>query len=202
MTTTKKLLLATRNPGKIRELHEILGSLPLTIVSLLDGIDAPEVVEDGPTFRSNALKKARAVFAATSIPSLADDSGLEVRGLHLRPGVHSARFAGEPVSYEANNRKLLNEMKNISGPGRRARFRCVVAFVAEGIEKTTEGVCEGSIALQARGVGGFGYDPLFVPLGHNETFAELPVSVKNEISHRARALRKMRSILASHFKVE
>ena len=198
----KQLLLATHNPGKIREIRAILGSLPVNVISLLDGLDVPEVMEDGATFRSNALKKARAVFQATGIPTLADDSGLEVRGLHMRPGVHSARFAGEPVSYAANNNKLLAEMRNIRGVGRRARFRCVVAFVAEEIEKTAEGSCEGTIISELRGQEGFGYDPLFVPLGYDATFAELPASVKNRMSHRARALEKIKSILNGYFRVE
>jgi XTP/dITP diphosphohydrolase len=195
----KQLLLATRNPGKVHEMKAILGPLNLNVISLLDRTGIPDVVEDGATFRSNALKKARAIFRATGIPSLADDSGLEVRGLNMRPGVRSARFAGEPASYEANNAKLLAALKNVQGVGRRARFRCVVAFVAGDLEKTAEGVCEGTIIAEPRGQGGFGYDPLFVPLGHDATFAELSPSVKNGLSHRARALARIRPVLEAFF---
>jgi XTP/dITP diphosphohydrolase len=195
----QKLILATRNPGKSKEIRAILHSLPIEIISLLDTVDLPEVVEDGTTLELNALKKAREIFRAAGIPSLADDSGLEVYALGMRPGVLSARFAGERVSYEANNQKLLHEMRDLPQGQRGARFRCVTAFVARDLEKISEGICTGKIIAKTRGRGGFGYDPLFVPDGYDKTFAELSLEVKNRISHRAQALQMMKLVLEDYF---
>jgi len=176
------LLLATRNPGKIGE-----------ITALLEGI--PEVDEDGKTLEENALKKARLAFAATQYPSLADDTGLEVFALQMAPGVRSARYSGEDATYEMNNEKLLSALAGVPAQERKARFRCVVAFVDKGTEHVAEGICNGMIAGACRGEEGFGYDPLFIPDGYPLTFAELSREVKNSISHRARALGVMRSYL-------
>ena len=195
----QKLILATRNPGKVKEIRAILHSLPIEIISLLDTVDLPEVAEDGTTLESNALKKAGEIFHATGIPSLADDSGLEVYALGMRPGVVSARYAGEHVTYEANNQKLLHEMKDLSQDRREARFRSVIAFVAHDVEKISEGICSGTIIAETRGRGGFGYDPLFVPDGYDKTFAELSLEVKNRISHRAKALQTMKFVLEDYF---
>lgn len=192
-------MLATRNRGKIQEIRDILQMLNVDIVSLLDVKALPEVVEDGTTLEANALKKAREIFLATGIPALADDSGLEVFALGMRPGVFSARYAGEHVTYEANNRKLLSEMKNCPLSERNARFRCIIAFVAPHVENISEGICEGSIATKPRGTGGFGYDPLFIPIGYNKTFAELSIEIKNRISHRSLALRKIRVNIEEYF---
>ena len=191
----KKLILATRNKGKLKEISALLSDLPIEVVSVLDFPDIPEVVEDSATLEENALKKARAVFNVTHLPSLADDSGLEVFALDMKPGVHSARYAGERVTYEDNNRKLLEELKNVPQEQRQARFRCVAAFVADGIEKTTKGICNGRIIDVPRGTGGFGYDPLFVPDGYDKNFAELSLEVKNRISHRAKAFEEMKRFL-------
>jgi XTP/dITP diphosphohydrolase len=193
------LILATRNGGKIRELVALLRDLPVTIVSLNERAGIPEVVEDGTTFQENALKKAREIFRATGIPSLADDSGLEVDVLGMRPGVYSARYAGENVSYEANNVKLLAELAGVPAEKRGAQFRSVVAFVAPGREELTEGICRGTIATAPRGENGFGYDPLFIPDGYQLTFAELTLDLKNSISHRALALRRMTEIIKSYY---
>ncbi len=190
-----KILLATRNPGKIREIRAILASLPIELVSLLDYPDLPEVAEDGATFEANARKKSAEVFRMTGIPALSDDSGLEVYHLGMHPGVRSARYAGEEVSYAANNRKLLAAMRGVPSRRRQARFRCVVAFCDGVSEHWTEGVCTGRIITEVRGSGGFGYDPLFVPSGYRRTFAELPPEIKNRISHRAKALARMKSYL-------
>jgi len=179
------LVLATRNAGKVRELESLLARLPFVLVPC--PADAPEVDEDAPTLAGNAAKKARALHAFTGLAALADDTGLEVDALGGRPGVRSARYAGEHASNADNRDRLRAEL--MGQTDRRARFRTVIAFVdAAGALHTFEGVCEGRILEEARGVGGFGYDALFAPEGHAATFAELAPEVKNRISHRGRAL--------------
>ncbi len=192
-----KIILATRNKGKVEEIRSILHGVPAVIESVLDYPDIPEVIEDGKTLEENAIKKAKEIFKYTGLPSLSDDTGLEVFALDLRPGVFSARFAGENVTYDDNNRKLLSELNGVDMTRRTARFRCVAAFVGKGIEKITTGVCRGNIGLAVKGNGGFGYDPLFIPDGYDKTFAELSVDEKNHISHRARAFEEMRKFLLS-----
>jgi XTP/dITP diphosphohydrolase len=184
-----KLVIATRNKHKLEEIRAIFSVPGLEIVSALDYPDVPDVVEDGATFEANAIKKAVTLAKATGLWALADDSGLEVDALGGAPGVHSARYAGEPASYPANNRKLL---KNLEGAkDRRARFRCVIALAGpDGRVRTVDGRCEGTIGFEERGQRGFGYDPLFIPDGHTQTFAELESDAKHAISHRGRALRK------------
>lgn len=182
-----KLLIATRNPHKLEELRDLFPSSHLDLVSSLDFPDIPDVVEDGQTLTENAIKKAVTLHAATGLPSLADDSGLEVDALNGQPGVWSARYAGEPVDYSANNRKLLSELSGVTH--RTARFRCVLALAGIGDEvKTVEGRVEGVLAESCRGDQGFGYDPLFIPEGETRTFAEMSNEEKNRMSHRARAL--------------
>lgn len=180
-------MLATRNRGKVREISAILASLPVTIVSLLDRPEIPDVVEDGKTIEENAFKKAREVFEATAMITLSDDTGLEVMSLGLEPGVRSARYAGEQATYAENNAKLLAALKGRGESDRRARFRCVAFLLWNGIEKRADGICDGVIAAAPRGKGGFGYDPLFIPNGYNQTFAEMDEGVKNAISHRGKA---------------
>ncbi|SHE88028.1 XTP/dITP diphosphohydrolase [Desulfofundulus australicus DSM 11792] len=192
-----KLVLATRNPGKVRELSQLLSPLGYEVLSLEHFPGVPEVVEDGATFRDNAVKKATAVARHTGQLALADDSGLEVDYLGGAPGVRSARFAGEGHDDRANNEKLLRLLAGVPPEKRTARFRCVVAVATpEGKVLTTEGTCEGIIAEEPRGEGGFGYDPLFYVPSCGKTFAELEPEVKNRISHRGRALALMREILA------
>ncbi len=198
-----KLVIATRNKHKLEEIREILGrptphqrtlrvhgtGRGLEVVSAFDFPDVPDVVEDGDTFEANAIKKAVTLARATGLLALADDSGLEVDALNGAPGVFSARYAGEPVSYQANNRKLLAALKNESN--RRARFRCVIALAGpDGHVRVVDGRCEGTIALEERGDKGFGYDPLFIPDGHTVTFSEMDAAAKHAISHRGRALRR------------
>ena len=195
-----KLILATRNPGKVREIRALLGDLALEIIDLGSFLELPEVIEDGQTLEQNSIKKARTIFQATKLPALADDSGLEVQALGMRPGVFSARYAGDHASFADNNRKLMDELKGIPEQLRSARFRCVAAFVAEGVEHLTEGICEGLVASQLRGVYGFGYDPLFIPNGFQQSFAELPPEVKNKISHRAKAFQAMQRFLLDRFR--
>ncbi|MBD3334706.1 MAG: RdgB/HAM1 family non-canonical purine NTP pyrophosphatase [Candidatus Eisenbacteria bacterium] len=191
-----KILVASHNRDKVREIREILGGLPVELLSAADlsGVAAPE--ETGRTLEENALIKARNVFAAAREPALADDTGLEVEALGGLPGVRSSRFAGEAATYEQNVDHLLQRMQSVE-PGRRgARFRTVAALVyAEGIEILTEGTCEGSILGARRGAGGFGYDPVFLVAGGDKTFAEMTPEEKNRVSHRGQALRRMRQVL-------
>ena len=173
--------------------------LGLRILSLVDFSDIPEIEENGRTFTENALKKARFYSTYFDQLTLADDSGLEVKTLEGMPGVHSARYAGERASPQENNRKLLREMGGIPSSKRGARFRCVMALVSpDGKESVTEGVCSGRIGFREVGKKGFGYDPLFILPNYGKTMAQLSIEEKNRISHRGKALRKMRKLLA-HF---
>lgn len=185
-----KLLVATRNRHKLEEILQIFALPGLTLLAADEVPGLPEeVVEDADTFEGNALKKARELCAASGLWTLADDSGLEVGALNNAPGVYSARYAGEPCSYPANNAKLLREMAGVAD--RRARFRCALALCApDGREWTVDGSCPGRIIGELRGSHGFGYDPLFVPDGYDQTFAELDGAAKNRISHRGVALRR------------
>jgi XTP/dITP diphosphohydrolase len=192
----QRIILATRNAGKVAEIRAILGGLPFAIESVADHPGLPEVEENGVSLEENALKKAREIYRASGLTALSDDTGLEVFALGLRPGVVSARYAGKEATYADNNRKLLAELAGSAADRRTARFRCVAALVGEGIETITTGICHGRIIDAPRGEGGFGYDPIFVPDGYDRTFAELPADVKNEISHRAKAFREMRKVLA------
>lgn len=191
-----KLLLATKNRGKVREVSEILSGLGVEVVCLADLPGAPEVDEDGETFVENARKKAHALASWSGSMTLADDSGLEVEALGGRPGVRSARYAGDRATDEENNRKLLEELRGIGPEARRARFRCVMVLAApDGREWVTEGTWEGVIAAEPRGSSGFGYDPVFLLPEQNRTVAELLPEEKNRMSHRAMALRGIRCAL-------
>lgn len=182
-----KLVIATQNPKKLEEIRALLDFPELEIVCALDLPDLPEIIEDGQTFRENAVKKAVTLARLTGHWALADDSGLEVDALEGAPGVFSARYAGEPVNYAANNSKLLLALAGETH--RRARFRCVIALSSPGGEsRCVEGSCEGTLLESQRGSQGFGYDPLFQPDGYTETFAEMDGPEKNRISHRGRAL--------------
>lgn len=182
-----KLLIATGNAHKLAEIRAILQVPHLELVGMKELGPLPTVEEDGVTFEANAGKKASSLALATGWWTLADDSGLEVDALKGAPGVWSARYAGEPSNDAANNRKLLANMEHRDD--RRARFRCVIALSdPAGISRTVAGACEGNLLRAVRGSGGFGYDPLFVPDGHSQTFAELDAGTKNRISHRAQAL--------------
>ena len=188
------LVLATRNPGKISEIKVLLHGVRVVPAASFAGCPEPE--ETGRTFEENALIKARAVSRYTGRTALADDSGLEVDALDGAPGVHSARYAGTDATDQDNIRRLLDALDGISDAGRTARFRCVVAVVVpDGRTWTAEGACEGRILQAPRGDAGFGYDPLFVPAGYESTFAELDAGVKNRISHRALALRRIVDVL-------
>lgn len=183
-----RLLLASNNRGKLVELRALLPAWVEVRTAGELGVVMPE--ETGATFVDNALLKARAGLAQTGLPTLADDSGLEVEALGGRPGVRSARFAGEPSNDQANNRRLLELLQGVPPALRRARFRSVVAVAAPGeVEFVTEGTIAGRIIEAPRGEGGFGYDPLFLPSDSTRTMAELSAEEKNAISHRAQAFR-------------
>ena len=184
-----KLVIATRNAHKLEEIRAIFDFQGLEVLSAFDFPDIPDVVEDGDTLEANAVKKAVEIAAATGCWSMADDSGLEVAALGGAPGIYSARYAGEHCSYSDNNQKLLRELAGKSD--RSAQFRTVVALSDPGGDvRTLEGSCPGTIIEELRGTRGFGYDPLFIPAGYEQTFAELSPEIKNRISHRACALAK------------
>jgi len=196
VTPMTTLVLATRNPHKVDELAAMLAGLPVSVLSFADFPDMPEVVEDGETLEENAAKKAVEVAAFTGLPALADDTGLEVDALGGAPGVHSARYSGENADGPRNNRKLLSELSGVSGSGRSAEFRCVVALALPDCEaRTVEGATRGVILEGERGDGGFGYDPLFLPDGHDRTYAEMSAAEKNVISHRGKAIRSARELI-------
>ena len=183
-----EIVLATGNSDKVREIRKILPGIKL--LSLEDFPNVPDIIEEGETLRENAVHKAQETVRYTGKISIADDSGLEVEILGGKPGVRSSRFAGEKVSYEENNKKLLGSMNGKRM--RKAKFRCVIAVAGPGMETVVrEGVCRGRIARSPSGKNGFGYDPLFIVSGTGKTFAELPPAIKNDISHRAKALKKL-----------
>jgi XTP/dITP diphosphohydrolase len=194
----KRAVLASANPGKLRELTALLEPRGFELVSQAAlGIDP--VPETGTTFLENALLKARHASAAARLPALADDSGIEVDALGGRPGVWSARYAGEGASDAANLARLLEELDGLPEARRSARYRCVVVWVGAADDPaplTATGTWEGRIALAPRGSGGFGYDPAFVPAGERRTAGELPPEEKNKVSHRAQALAKLVAALA------
>ncbi|MDX1642336.1 MAG: RdgB/HAM1 family non-canonical purine NTP pyrophosphatase [Balneolaceae bacterium] len=193
MPTLNELFLASGNPHKIEELQQILNPLGIQLKSTLDVADAPEVEEDRPDLKGNALKKARFWFQRTGLPSIADDTGLEVEALEGAPGVYSARYAGEDATYQDNVDKLLRELDGERN--RKAQFRTVIAFVTGENEYLFEGVCKGEILTEQRGEKGFGYDPVFQPMGYEKTFAELDSQEKNKISHRGKALERFLEFL-------
>jgi len=195
---TLDLVLATKNRKKLVEIRELLAGLDFSIMSVDDFKNIPEIQEDAETFEGNAKKKAIQIAKITRKLSLADDSGLEIDFLGGKPGVRSARFAGENASDDDRNRKVLDLLKGIPSKDRTARFRCVVAISDGEFIKLVNGVCEGRIGIEPRGNQGFGYDPIFIVPSYNKTFAELGLEIKNQISHRAIALKKAREILIDY----
>lgn len=193
------VVIASTNRNKVEEISQMLKRSKFKIISLLDFKDKnlPEIEEDGLTFEENARKKALIIAKLTGRLTLADDSGLMVDALNGRPGVHSARYSGKDATPEENNRKLLEELKDVPTKKRTARFVCVIAVARpSGKVSVVEGLCEGLIAKEIRGVEGFGYDPLFIVPEYGKTFAELGSAVKNKMSHRAIAIQKAVEILA------
>jgi XTP/dITP diphosphohydrolase len=186
----RRLLLASANPGKQREFAALLAPLGIELL-LQSALGIASVAETGASFEANALLKASHAARLGALPALADDSGLEVDALGGRPGVHSARYAGAAATDQDNNAKLLAELAPVPASGRAARYRCVLALVQQPEDPApllAAGAWEGQIALAPAGTGGFGYDPLFVPRGFDQTVAQLPLAIKNRLSHRAVAL--------------
>ena len=196
---SRTLLLGTYNPGKVREIISILDNCGWSFASLKEFPSIEAAEESGDTYSANAIAKARVYASATGLVALADDSGLEVAALNGAPGVFSARYAGENASDADRRQLLLSELDKTGDRVRRARFVSSVAIAAKDgyVLNVAEGICDGKITFAPRGTGGFGYDPLFVPDGYDQTFAELSEEIKNRISHRAKALIQTRHFLAS-----
>lgn len=194
-----QLLVATRNKHKLKEIREVLAELNLDILGATDVPGLPEIVESEATIRDNAIKKAVETAKVAKRLTMADDTGLEVDALKGEPGVRSARFAGEGVTYHENNKKLLGLMEGVPMEKRSARFRCVIAIADEkGLYDVVEGISNGVILEEERGCNGFGYDPLFIPDGQVKTFGEMIAEVKNRISHRGKALQKAWAVLSRY----
>ena len=192
----RKLILATRNKGKLKEIQVLLSDLDINIMSLDEAENAPHVVEDGKTFMENAFKKAKVIAEATGIMALADDSGLEVDALDGAPGVYSARYSGENASDASNNEKLLANLEGVSSGKRGAHFSCVIiVYHPSGQWISTEARCEGEITNKIIGDQGFGYDPVFYLPSINRTMAQLSPEEKNSLSHRGKALEKLKAEL-------
>ena len=193
----EELIVASRNKGKVSEIKELLANLPFRVTSLLDYPHIPDIIEDGKTYRANALKKAREAALATGKMAMSDDSGIEVKALGNAPGIYSARFAGEGASEKARNKKLFAMLKGVPFSRRQARYRCVIALVnAKGQELgVVQGTCCGYVTTKDMGSNGFGFDPLFLLKRYNKTFGQLSPALKAKISHRARALKKFRLLL-------
>ncbi len=189
-----KMVLASQNKHKLEEIKEIMKELNIEILSMADiNLEGFEVIEDGNTFEENSMKKALTVMEETSLIAIADDSGLEVDFLGGKPGVHSARFAGEKAMDRDNNKKLLDMLRDIELSERKGRFVSAISVAfPNGRRISVRGECEGLIGFEERGTQGFGYDPLFIVTEYNKTFAELGSEIKNKISHRAKALEKLR----------
>ena len=196
MKTPKQILIGTKCAAKLREIKEILGDLQCELLSPEEVGPLPEIAEDGATFEDNACKKACELARHFNMTVLADDSGLEVDALGGRPGVLSHRYADEDATDAENNLKLLAELEGVSEEKRTARYRCVVALAsAKGLQMTADGSCTGSIALEPSGTNGFGYDPLFYYSPYGATFGVIDPVLKNQVSHRAEAVRKLKDLL-------
>ncbi len=193
----RKIVISTGNQNKIGEIKNILKDLPFELISKEElGLRDIEIIEDGDSLEENSIKKAEALSKMTDYMVIADDSGLFVDALNGQPGVYSSRYGGEEGNDSKNNERLLKELKNIPLEDRKGHFSTVIALIKENKEIITiEGQCNGSISLEKRGQGGFGYDPLFIPEGFDKSFAELGVDVKNRISHRSKALDALKEYL-------
>ena len=192
-----RIVLATHNRDKFAEMAAILSDYPIDLLTLENFPEIDEIIEDGNTLEENALIKARTVYEMTNIPAWADDTGLEVDTLNGEPGIYSARYAGETCSYSDNVNKLLKNMENIPAEKRTARFQTAIAFVDINMELVSEGIVEGKITTEPKGVGGFGYDPVFYVLEKGKTYSEMNMTEKNQISHRGKAIQEMLKLLRS-----
>lgn len=192
----KRMIFATGNENKMKEIREILGALPLEILSMKEAGISADIVEDGKTFEENALIKARAICKLAGEMVLADDSGLEIDYLNKEPGIYSARYMGEDTSYHIKNNSLIDRLEGVPDEKRTARFVCAIAAVfPDGKELVVRGTVEGIIGHEEKGENGFGYDPIFYLPERGCTTAELPPEEKNSISHRGNALRLMKDLL-------
>jgi XTP/dITP diphosphohydrolase len=192
----KKLVIATQNRNKFKEMKEALQGVPWEILPAFDFPGTPDVAEDGKTLEENSLKKAREVSCFTGLPSLADDTGLFVEALGGQPGIYAARFAGANCTYEDNVKKLLRLLESKPDDCRNACFKTVITLFYPGNSfEQVIGEVEGSIVYEPRGNGGFGYDPIFLPSGYSKVFAEMALEEKNKISHRGKAVQKVRELL-------
>lgn len=190
-----KLYIATKNKGKVKEIQFVLKDTGIEVLSLADAPEIPDIPETGSTFEENAFIKAKAVYDIIHAPVLADDSGLEVDHLNGAPGIFSARYAGEHASDSNNCTKLLTVMNDVENRG--AGFKCVLVLYDGNSKHVFNGVCRGSINHEPKGENGFGYDPLFIPEGYTQTFAELDAVTKNSVSHRGKALIKLKQFLSA-----
>ena len=192
----KRMIFATGNENKMKEIREILGALPLEILAMKEAGVSADIVEDGKTFEENALIKARAICKLAGEMVLADDSGLEIDYLNKEPGIYSARYMGEDTSYHIKNKSLIDRLEGVPDEKRTARFVCAIAAVfPDGKELVVRGTVEGIIGYEEKGENGFGYDPIFYLPERGCTTAELPPEEKNSISHRGNALRLMKELL-------
>ena len=199
MSRGRKLVLATHNKHKQKEMNAFMKSLGINIIGLNEYPQIGDIEESGSTLIENSFIKAKTVYKSTGLPSLADDTGLEVDALDGAPGVYSARYAGEGASFQDNIEKLLRNLEKISELNRTARFRTVITFVDESRELHSEGIVEGIITKTPKGDGGFGYDPIFLPKYSKFTFSEMTQIDKNKISHRGKALIQMKKLLEPYF---
>lgn len=191
-----EIILATRNKNKIKEMTSLFSELPIKFLTLDQFPNVGEIIEDGETCKENAIKKATVVSRSTGKPALSDDSALEIDALYGAPGVYSARFAGEDVTYADNRRKVLTLMKEIPREKRTACFKTVLALVIPGKEPIlTEGKTEGTIGMTEQGEEGFGYDPIFLLNGEKRSYSQMTSEEKNRLSHRGKAAEKMRKVL-------
>ena len=186
----RKIIIATKNKGKIKEFKNILSDNKFEISSLIDINNLPDINEDGNSFKDNAVKKSRHIFEMTGKPCIADDSGLEIDYLNGAPGVKSSRFCGISTPQKLKNEKIISMMKGAKENERSAQFKCVIAYTDNNEKKAFDGICKGRISDKPKGENGFGYDPIFIPEGFDKTFGEIDEDVKNRISHRAKALRE------------
>ena len=193
-----EIILATHNLDKCKELQKSFNNTNIKIYTLKDFPEIGEIVEDGLTLKENALIKANKIHFITGLPTIADDTGLEVDFLNGAPGVYSARFAGEDCSYADNVNKMINDLNGVPINQRGAVFKTSMVFIDKNMELSTEGVVEGYIAEEPKGIGGFGYDPLFYVKSIGKTFAEMSIKEKNRISHRGKAIKNLSNLLKSN----
>ena len=189
MEKIQKVILASHNPNKVKEINALLSTTSIKVITLRDLEFNEEIIENGSSLEENARIKAETIYKKFNIPSIGEDTGLEVIALDFKPGVHTARYAGLEKDSDKNMSKILYELKNENN--RKARFRTCIFLKSKNSEMLFEGIVDGEISLTKKGQGGFGYDPIFIPNGYKETFAQLPLSEKSKISHRARAMAKL-----------